>query len=237
MDRGKFDDQVRRVASLSEPTRRSVYTYVVGQGREVSRDETAEALGISRALAAFHLDKLVDEELLDASFRRLGATKGPGAGRPSKLYRRSGLTVEVSLPRTQYALAARLLVKALKGGGTPETAFKLAADHGFDIGTEARRRAGARPSKSLLLETAMEVLSEYGFEPFDGPNGNILLRNCPFDAAVRESKEIVCGMNFGLLDGFLRGLRLRGVNARLDPQPGCCCVAIDIDGSPDRQSA
>jgi predicted ArsR family transcriptional regulator len=234
MNQEKFDDQVRRVASLSEPTRRSVYTYVVGQGREVSRDETSEALGISRALAAFHLDKLVEEGLLDASFRRLTSVKGPGAGRPSKLYRRSGLTIEVSLPRNQYALAARLLVKTVKSDGTPETAVKLAGDHGFEIGTEARRRAGARPSKSVLIETAMEVLSEYGFEPFIGPNRNILLRNCPFDAAVQESKEIVCGMNLGLLDGFLRGLRLRGVNARLDPQPGCCCVAIDLG---NRQSA
>src|SRR5262245_46156936 len=105
MGHEKFDDQVQRIASLSDPTRRSVYAYAAGQGREVSRDETSEALGISRALAAFHLDKLVEEGLVDATFRRLGTGSGPGAGRPSKLYRRSGLRVEVSLPQTQYAFA------------------------------------------------------------------------------------------------------------------------------------
>src|SRR5262250_1188333 len=102
----KFDDQIRRIASLSDPTRRSVYGYVAGQGREVSRDETSEALGISRALAAFHLDKLADEGLLETTYRRIGGSRGPGAGRPSKLYRRSRLRVDVSLPRTEYAFAA-----------------------------------------------------------------------------------------------------------------------------------
>jgi predicted ArsR family transcriptional regulator len=233
----KFEDQIRRLGSLSDPTRRSIYSYVADQGREISRDETSEALGISRALAAFHLDKLVLEGLLETTYRRLGAARGPGAGRPSKLYRRSSIRVEVSLPQTQYALAARLLVRALAAGGSPEVVFKLAGDQGFEIGTEARRRAGARPKKAVLIRKAIEVLQEYGFEPFTGPQGEILLRNCPFDAAVRESKEIVCGMNLGLLGGLVRGLRLDGVSARLDPKPGFCCVAIDVGSGPARQSA
>ena len=231
-----FDDQVRRIASLSDPTRRSVYTYVVGQGREVSRDETSEALGISRALAAFHLDKLTQEGLLETAYRRLRESRGPGAGRPSKLYRRSGLQVEVSLPRTQYAFAARLLVRAIANGGTPDELFRLAVEQGFEIGTEARRRAGARPNRSTLMGEAIDVLGEYGFEPILGKNGEILLRNCPFDAAVQESKEIVCGMNLRLMDGLVKGLRLRGVTAKLDPKPGFCCVAIGLSG-PARQSA
>jgi len=236
MDPEIFNDQVRRVASLSEPNRRAIYSYVVGQGREVSRDETSEALGLSRALAAFHLDKLVEEGLLEASYRRLGTGTGPGAGRPSKLYRRSGLRVDVSLPQNQYALAARLLVRAIRDAGSPATLAKLAMDEGFRIGTEARRRAGARPSKSSLLEKAIEVLTEYGFEPFAGAKGEILLRNCPFNAAVEESKEIVCGMNLGLMEGLIKGLRLGGVSARLDPKPGCCCVAIDVGGRTRRSA-
>jgi predicted ArsR family transcriptional regulator len=237
MTQETFDDQVRRIASLSDSTRRSVYTYVVGQGKEVSRDDTSEALGISRALAAFHLDKLAEEGLLETTFRRLREGRGPGAGRPSKLYRRSGIRVEVSLPHTQYAFAARLFVRAIANGGTPDALFRLAGEQGFEIGTEARRRAGARPSKSALMEQAMAVLGEQGFEPVMGANGEILLRNCPFDAAVQESKEIVCGMNLHLMDGLVKGLRLRGVTAKLDPKPGFCCVAIELSEGPLRRSA
>ena len=203
----------------------------------MSRDEASEALGISRALAAFHLDKLVEEGLLDTAYRRLGGVTGPGAGRPSKLYRRSGARVEVSLPQTEYALAARLLVRALAAGGTPEELFEIAEKQGFEIGTEARRRAGGRPGRTALMEQAREVLKDYGFEPFTGSGGNILLRNCPFNAAVQESKEIVCGMNLGLMRGLIRGLRIPKVSARLAPQPGCCCVAIDVGHGPARRTA
>jgi len=203
----------------------------------VSRDDTSEALGISRALAAFHLDKLTEEGLLETAYRRLGEGRGPGAGRPSKLYRRSGLRVEVSLPQTQYAFASRLFVRAMANGGTPDELFRLAGEQGFEIGTEARRRAGARPNKAALMKQAIEVLTEYGFEPVMGAKGEILLRNCPFDAAVQEGKEIVCGMNFGLMDGLVKGLRLRGVMAKLDPKPGFCCVAIELSQASARQSA
>ena len=237
MGEEKFEDHIRRVASLSDPNRRATYSYVANQGREVSRDETSEALGISRALAAFHLDKLVEEGLLETTYRRLGRASGPGAGRPSKLYRRSSLRVEVSLPQTQYAFAARLFVRAIAGGGTPDELFRLAAQQGFEIGTEARRRAGARPKKTDLMQEAVRVLNEYGFEPVMGTKGEILLRNCPFDAAVQESKEIVCGMNLRLMDGLVKGLRLGGVTAKLDPKPGFCCVAIGLSDVSARQRA
>ena len=55
----------------------------------VSRDQASDALEIARHTAKFHLDKLADEGLLDTDFKRLSERRGPGAGRPTKLYRRS----------------------------------------------------------------------------------------------------------------------------------------------------
>jgi predicted ArsR family transcriptional regulator len=51
-----------------------------------------------------------------------------------------------------------------------------------------------------------------------------VLRNCPFDALVSDHRDVVCGMNLSLMDGVVAGLRLRGVEAVLDPRPGMCCV-------------
>src|SRR5215831_11321854 len=113
MARRNFEEQIRQLGALSDATRLSVYTYVASQGREVGRDETSKALGISRALAAFHLDRLVEEGLLETTFRRLTQQTGPGAGRPAKLYRRSGARIDVSLPQTRYEMAARLLAQAI----------------------------------------------------------------------------------------------------------------------------
>src|SRR4051812_38953763 len=107
------DLELDAVGSLQEPVRRALYRYVVQQGRSVGRTEAAAALGIGRNLAAFHLDKLVEDGLLATEYRRMTGRSGPGAGRPSKLYLRSPRQVEVSLPPRSYELAARLFARAL----------------------------------------------------------------------------------------------------------------------------
>ena len=105
--------QVAAVAALAEPTRRRLYEHVVRQPAPVSRDEAAAAAGVPRATAAFHLDRLVDDGLLDVHFERRTGRTGPGAGRPAKLYRRAECTVAVSLPERHYDLAGELLAAAM----------------------------------------------------------------------------------------------------------------------------
>src|SRR4029453_9132537 len=89
MDNLPPDRDLAAIALLHDPVRRALYGHVVAAGGEVSRNQAAEAVGGQRGLAAFHLDKLVEAGLLEAAFRRLGDRRGPGAGRPAKLYRRA----------------------------------------------------------------------------------------------------------------------------------------------------
>src|SRR5918998_4740738 len=112
-------DAVDAVALLGEPVRRQLYDYVVAQTQSVSREQAAKAVGIKRPLAAFHLDKLAEEGLLEVEFRRLSGRAGPGAGRPAKLYRRSSREVKVSLPHREYELAARVFAQALSTEDNP----------------------------------------------------------------------------------------------------------------------
>src|SRR5688500_8121628 len=114
--------QVSAVAALAEPSRRRLYDHVVRQPAPVSRDQAAAAVGLPRATVAFHLDRLVADGLLDVVFERRTGRTGPGAGRPSKLYRRADRSVEVSLPERAYDLAGDLLAAALteaEGSGEP----------------------------------------------------------------------------------------------------------------------
>src|SRR3954469_23865498 len=108
-----FEAQVNRVSLLAEPVRRALYDYVAAAAEPVGRREAAEATGVPEHTAKFHLDKLVEEGLLATQFRRLSGRTGPGAGRPSKLYRRSDRQVDLTLPRRQYELASRLLADAV----------------------------------------------------------------------------------------------------------------------------
>lgn len=78
-------DDVVSIFSLGDPVRRGLYEYVVGHREPVGREEAAEAVGISRSLAAYHLDRMVDDGLLEFSFARRSGRSGPGAGRPAKL--------------------------------------------------------------------------------------------------------------------------------------------------------
>jgi predicted ArsR family transcriptional regulator len=216
------------VAALEEPARRALYTYVVEHG-EAGRDDAARATRISRALAAFHLDRLVAEGLLIASYRRRSGKSGPGAGRPAKVYARAPGEISLSLPERRYELAARLLARAVAkapGTATARAVDGAASAYGRALGHEARSRAGSRPSAARLVTAALELLAEQGFEPVRDAKGTIRLRNCPFHALAMECRDLVCGMNLSLLRGVIRGLSGAGLTAVLDPQPDRCCVVL-----------
>ncbi len=230
----ELERQIEGIASLRDPLRRALYLFVTRTGREVSRDEAAKEVGVARSTAAFHLEKLVDEGLLDTSFRRLSGRAGPGAGRPSKLYRRSAQQLQLSLPARHYELAARLLAgalsQAIEQGSSPlQRLAEDAAALGKSLGQRARGRSVGR-SRGVRLAKVLHALREEGFEPYR--EGNCLyLRNCPFHVLAQEHPNLICGMNQSLLQGLLQGLRATGFDARLSPERGRCCVTItpDID--------
>lgn len=210
---------VSAIAALDEPTRRRLYEFVVGHPAPVSRDEAAGAVGAPRATVAFHLDKLVAEGLLEVVHERRNGRSGPGAGRPSKLYRRSPKHITVSLPERRYELAAHLMADALDASDEPprDALRRRAHELGKEVGTTARVPDGA--------DAHVAVLRELGFEP-RSDNGTLLV-NCPFHSLAQQHTELVCGMNLSLVDGVLDGLGTTGVTARLDPRPGHCCVRLD----------
>ena len=218
--------QISAIAALDEPTRRRLYDYVVRQPAPVSRDDAAEALTLPRTTVAFHLDRLVDENLLDVIYQRRTGRTGPGAGRPAKLYQRSHQQVAVSLPQRRYDLAGQLLSGAVeeaeRSGNSPRaTLGRRAYRLGRELAETALRADGDWDTRT----TALRVLEAYGFEPRLEAE-DITLANCPFHTLAQAFTELVCGMNLRLLDGLLDGLAHTGLTARLDPGPLHCCVRL-----------
>jgi predicted ArsR family transcriptional regulator len=222
--------QISMVASLEEPARRALYFHVASRSPEpVSRDEAAAAAGISRRLAAFHLDKLVEVGLLEAIHKRLSGRTGPGAGRPAKLYRRTGVQIEISLPERRYMLLARLMAEAMKGEGTGTIALALkegAREFGVELGKQARARAGLRRTQARLLQAAAAILEEVGFQPTRPTEGAIRLRNCPFRPLASDYPETICGMNLSLFEGMLAGLGSSRTRVHFQPDTEACCVSL-----------
>ena len=226
-----FADQVSGVAALAEPVRRDLYLYVAAQPEPVSRDQACEGVGIARHTAKFHLDKLVEEGLLDTDYKRLSGRRGPGAGRPTKLYKRSARQVSVTLPPRRYDLAGQLMARAIDDSGRDGTTVldalhAAAADLGTTLGDQARESAGARPGGERLVATACETLAVHGYEP-RRQGDTITLANCPFDALAREHTELVCGMNPALLGAVPDRVGNGRITARLDPASDRCCVVLD----------
>lgn len=226
-----FEERIAGVASLAEPQRRALYRFVVSREDAVSKDEAAAAMGVARSVAAFHLDRLVADGLLTTEFRRLTGRRGPGAGRPAKLYRRAPGELSVSLPARQYDLAAALLAAAVRQAtdtGTPvaDALTRVANERGRNLGEQARAKAGQRPGRTALLDAALAVLEDQGYEP--RPDGNeIVLANCPFHALVDEQRELVCGMNHDLLRGLADAVGDDMLAARLEPSESYCCVRLN----------
>jgi len=228
-----MDRDIERVALLGDPARRALYMYVTRQADYVSRDQAAAAVGIARGLAAFHMDKLAADGLLEVAYKRSPGRVGPGAGRPAKLYRRSRRQVNVTLPRRDYEMLSRLMARALDQQIPPAVSLTL-REEGRNAGSvmadEARHLAGRRSNRRRLLQAAMEVLWRRGFEP-RRQDDEIILGNCPFEAVARQHPNVVCEMNLAILWGFVEKLRVKGTTARLAPGDGRCCVIVQM-GAP-----
>ncbi|MEV4253415.1 helix-turn-helix domain-containing protein [Spirillospora sp. NPDC049652] len=225
---------LRAVAALSDELRRRMYEFIRRSPAPVTRDEAAESVGISRKLAAFHLDKLVAVGLLDAGYVRPGGPRR--VGRTPKVYRPSDEDVQVSIPRREHGLLAAILLdavgKQLPGETGRDAAVRAATERGRALG--ARERDEIDPGHLVpdkALARAGEVLERHGFAPDRVSATRIRLNGCPFRPLADQDAELVCGINHALLGGLLDGLGASGVTAALVPRPGMCCVELNASDS------
>lgn len=207
--------QMASLETLSDPVRRGLYEFVASQSGSVTRENAAKATGISRSLAAYHLDKLVDAELLGFSYERPAGRSGPGAGRPAKCYVRTEEEVSITLPPRNYDMLARMLAHA------------AAADQTGIVRTTLEATARAEGQQAAMeFPNTVDALKAHGFEPVVAEDGDILMKNCPFHQVAQQQPELVCGLNHALICGYLDAKGEDSNRAELAPRPGHCCVTI-----------
>jgi predicted ArsR family transcriptional regulator len=184
---------------LADERRRSIYQFACHRHGPVTVNEVAEAFNIHRNAAKHHLDRLLEAGLLRAEFKRVNGRRGPGAGRPSKLYTPTDVEVSFSVPERHYDLLAHLLMQALTRGDDLETV-------GARFGREL---ADASPS-SDPIEGVRGVLDRLGFRPqvetdTDGTLW-ITTENCPFGWVAMEAPAgEVCRLDRAIVSGVVEG--------------------------------
>lgn len=222
-------DPVDAAAALAEPSRRGMFEFIRRQRRPVTRDQAAASVGISRKLAAFHLDKLVEAGLLTARYASPDAVRKPG--RTPKVYEPAGSGVWVSIPRRDHRVLADTLVDAVltqhPDEQVGEAAARVARARGERLG--AAERDSARPGRlgaERALALAAAILERDGYEPEPVAATRVRLRNCPYDPLAAKAPDLVCGINHAYISGLLSGLHAERATAVLKPQAGECCVEL-----------
>src|SRR5450631_874488 len=226
----RVDTALRSVASLGEPVRRTLYRYVVAQAEPVSREQAAAGVGVAHHVAKFHLDRLEVDLLLEVEYRRPAGRTGPGAGRPTKYYRRAAGDIDVSLPERHYDLAGRIMAEAIttaaeSGTALPDALRRAASTNGTKLGNDAAQAAGTRRSRAAIARAICEVLDDNGYQP-NASTTCITLANCPFHSLAQDYPTLVCGINLDLIGGLLDALDEPAWQANLEPAAGRCCVTI-----------
>jgi predicted ArsR family transcriptional regulator len=218
-----LERRIRALASLLDPTRWRLYGYVSGSPRPVSRDEAADALGISRSAAAFHLDRLLTSGLLRARYSRISGGPALGAGRPSKLYRRSRRRIDVTIPQRDHRLMSGLLAEAASGPADGRSLDDVGHAFGRSLGVRARARLPV--GKAAALAGCVEdVTADLGFEPTRTERGELWARNCPYDPVSRRHPAVVCRTALAIVRGVIDGVGASGIAVRREERPGWCCV-------------
>jgi predicted ArsR family transcriptional regulator len=211
-----WNHRLAAVASLGDESRRRLFDFVASAADAVGRDDAAQAVGLARSTASFHLDRLVKDGLLAVEFRKLGRREGPGSGRPAKLYRAAVDEVAASVPDRHYDLAAELLVSAIEdatGAGPADSAGSP---------------DGAGPFADFL--------AGQGYCPADDGGGGLVLLNCPFHRLAAGHADVVCAMNgaflggasmaLGIEPGRIEALAIEVLREQGGARPGQCCARI-----------
>lgn len=231
-----LDRRITGIAVLDQPLRRELYRLLSERDGWLSRDEAADALGVARSVAAFHLDKLAEAGIVEVHFERVSGRSGPGAGRPAKLFRRRHDELSASVPDRHYELAGSLLAAgvadAIRTGRPVADCLGAAAQAaGCRIGERARRERGAAAIDEDGVEVVSDVLAHHGYEPRiedgDDERGEVALANCPFHRLAEQERNLVCGMNLDFVKGIIDGVgHTDRLTAKLAPERGFCCVRI-----------
>lgn len=192
-----MDVPVRPGDALSQPTRARVFELLADRRRPASTEELAAELELHPNGVRLHLERLLDEGLVERRRER------QARGRPRDSWTISPDAQPGGDPPTSYASLSRWLVQALVTSGAHVEDMEetgrligrgLASDHPGDR------------DEQMLFDT----LTTLGFQPEREPSGKqrvtYRLRNCPYRQAVHERQSLVCALHRGLTNGLVEAM-------------------------------
>jgi predicted ArsR family transcriptional regulator len=200
------NETLKLTSVLADPTRFSIYQYIVSRHRAVTVQEVAEQFDIHPNVARLHLTKLEDVNLLTSASEKTG--KG---GRPSRLYSLSDQVISLQFPPRDYQLLANIAIDTLLSLG--EAGQKALYEMGRKFGHEAARQAIEKERMSITSMSVEDKISSIhrlvlaqGLNPdielIDEHNIRFRVYNCTFKEVASRNPQSVCQMHHALLLGI-----------------------------------
>ncbi|HZR91974.1 MAG TPA: hypothetical protein VFA44_06135 [Gaiellaceae bacterium] len=216
-----------RLSAIAQPELREVLLFVRAQARPVTAQEVARRLRVHRNVARGRLERLVQAELLVAAFERRTGRRGPGAGRPAKVYGVAPETQSLEFPRRRYESLVGRLLDALPDDGRPEALRQAGIGFGRDLADAAG--LGSTRGVRSAVERVCAALGRLGFQAtvaeVAGEQAAISTPTCPLRPLVVAHAQAVHldhGMWIGLTESYLPRRRACAVMCETDR-----CLAAD----------
>jgi predicted ArsR family transcriptional regulator len=151
-----------RLAAAGDPELRRALLYARGRREPFTAAEAAAVLGVHRNVARSRLDRLVEAGFLSVAFERRGGRRGPGAGRPGKVYRVAPELEGVEFPDRRYAELIALLVERVPVRARDRTLREAGREFGGSLAAAAGLKASTRVRAGL--ERVCDALGALGFQ-------------------------------------------------------------------------
>jgi predicted ArsR family transcriptional regulator len=170
------------------------------------------ALGVHPNVARGRLDRLAAAGFLVIALERRGARRGPGAGRPAKVYRVAPELEGVEFPDRRLAELIGLLIGKLPSRVRARALREAGEDFGRDLGAAARLKASADIRTGL--ERVCGALGSLGFQAsvdsLEGDTAILASPTCPLRPLVVKCPDVAGidrGMWAGLVEQGVQGVK------------------------------
>jgi predicted ArsR family transcriptional regulator len=225
-----------RLAAVGDPQLRRILLYARSRRAAFTVAEAADALDVHRNVARIRLDRLVEAGFLAVRLERPGGRRGPGAGRPAKVYRVAQELESVEFPDRRLAELVLLLVKKVPA----RSRCKVLREAGEDFGRELGACTRLKPARDLGtgLERVCDALGSLGFQvsvvSLETDRAELASPTCPLRPLVVKCPHadgIDHGMWAGLVEAGVRGLaadRIHCETLRCQSRDESCQILLAI---------
>lgn len=233
-----------RLAAAGDPQLRRVLLYARGRRDPFAAHDVAVVLGVHRNVARNRLDRLAAAGFLTVTLERLGGQRGPGAGRPAKVYRVAPELEGVEFPDRRLAELIGLLVGRIPARGRARALREAGEEFGRSLG--ARSSLKASGDVRTGLERICDALGSLGFQASvqSAEEDKAILESatCPLRPLVvtrPDAAQIDQGMWAGLVERGIRGVSAEGVTCetpRCLSEDASCSILLSLGARSTRAS-